>query len=846
MTKAKMSVDMSQLTEAEQRVVASLKRQNNAPIRTKVTKASRRATLVGIAVFSIYVVVMVAILVAIAVESHWLFYSAGRPLGSVVVHILILLAAVFAFPFWFPPFRGFKTEEQDNYRVVPRTSAPFLYAVGDRLNALTGRASGVEFRISLGAHAMVFREKKKTVVEVGASVLWLLTTKQLLAVLAHEFAHTSQEGGRTTLGWIRRFNGRLARAYLPWPFIDPHEPPPNWLQEVLIPIRNVFLQPLLQLHRTLDAALKAMSREMEYEADAVAVEITGTEGLKDGLRRITLLEICQNEFLSGFEVLRSSNYLPRDFSRPPAINAEIVDESLRERGGVQYREGKGSIYESHPSLKNRLDHADTVPLVGVLPEDVDDCVLLKGLAAQTTQLTAIAMGQLQEPPPPEAFVDMEEFTSRIDVIRLYRDAEVRFFGGLPLPSPASLFQAKYISKPVCESIDGVVADLGPLRAQMRAQADDIEAHLQSKSMDYVLPPKGLSGVVPAYEGLMETGARRLTLAFAALSLDTVQQRCEQAAELHQELSDHRETAGLLPKIEARIDAIDRHLRSFAFAYQFGDGHRANAALLGLEEALKGIEFVVDTSLYLYRGDRSTTLREHLLGPGNYRESMETILQAASRSLDAFRSLSSRIMGALCRIAEEVEAALGLEPIEGTLPAQRQLPRRIASPTVMVRKTAAERADAFKRKLQGEPAGPRDEVSRAKDASALQRNPNQQHRAAAFSAGHLVWIAALLLMMVGRFLLGGGHFVDNLTLPTSSVRPPHSTPYNAPRNSIQPSGIPSTYNPGYRGSPTYPSTPSFDPFGRPRTPGYQPYNPMGSRRNLPGRGRGYPGGRRNYP
>lgn len=193
----------------------------------------------------------------------------------------------------------------------------FIYRLADEVGAprphrvfLTPEVNAAVF-YDLSLLNLIFPSKKNLI--IGLGLVNVLTLGELKAVLAHEFGHFAQRSmmvGRwvyiaqqiighmvTTRDWLDGLVRGLGRTDLRIAWI-------GWLLSLVIwSIRAV----VDTLFRLVVMAERALSREMEFNADLVAVSVTGSDALINALHKLqaadhgwqTALSVLQTEAGSG-------------------------------------------------------------------------------------------------------------------------------------------------------------------------------------------------------------------------------------------------------------------------------------------------------------------------------------------------------------------------------------------------------------------------------------------------------------------------------------------------------------------------------------------------------------------
>ncbi len=208
----------------------------------------------------------------------------------------------------------------------------------------------------------------KRVMGLGLGLMNLLTVSELRAVIAHEFGHF--DGGDTKLGpWIYKTRGAIIRTVE-----NLHRVSENVAETqvgTVIFILYVMRKPfewfgILYLRITM-----AISRAQEYSADELAVRTQGADALINGLKKLNRSGGVYSEYLSDEIVpLMDLNY------RPPLsagfhlflASKNVVDYLDKcEQNSLENEEK--DPYSSHPSLHERVRHAESLNVPAVVEDN---------------------------------------------------------------------------------------------------------------------------------------------------------------------------------------------------------------------------------------------------------------------------------------------------------------------------------------------------------------------------------------------------------------------------------------------------------------------------------------------
>lgn len=215
---------------------------------------------------------------------------------------------------------------------------------------------------------------------IGLGLFKSTNIEEVKSIIAHEFGHFAQSSMRvgsvlyiankviTDLAYRRdKLDSLLLRWCLQdgvWGFWG------TVTQSVVIKFRSL----VDYMFRLQQRNYMKLSRQMEYDADAVACRIVGTEAFISALCKIQKLSKSfdfYNRVLSNFADQNqtvSDYWKGYEITRP---NMDILDmklttfdtvESTPELESVRSRVSIEEIWESHPSIENRIKHAYTLSI----------------------------------------------------------------------------------------------------------------------------------------------------------------------------------------------------------------------------------------------------------------------------------------------------------------------------------------------------------------------------------------------------------------------------------------------------------------------------------------------------
>lgn len=236
---------------------------------------------------------------AILVWRHVHDLSAGQS-SNVLVSILLVACAGFLFIFMAKPLfsiqRGHTGDDLELNAAEHPAFFAFLYRLADEAGAPRPKRVYVSARVNAGVFYdlsilnLIFPSQKN--LEIGLALVNVLSLGELKAVLAHEFGHFAQRSmavgrwvyiAQQIAGHIVAQRGALDRFVAGLSRVDLRVAWVGWLLSLII----WSIRSLVELmFRLVVLAQRALSREMEYQADLVATALTGSDALVHALHKL--------------------------------------------------------------------------------------------------------------------------------------------------------------------------------------------------------------------------------------------------------------------------------------------------------------------------------------------------------------------------------------------------------------------------------------------------------------------------------------------------------------------------------------------------------------------------------
>ncbi|MGH2640770.1 MAG: M48 family metallopeptidase [Actinomycetota bacterium] len=183
---------------------------------------------------------------------------------------------------------------------------------------------------------------------LGLPLIAVLRVSELRGVIAHEFGH--YVGGETKLApLIYRTRDAISRTVFGLATSD------QGFQQLLS-------FPFLWYGRLYLRATQAVSRRQELDADRMAARVAGGTSMESGLVKIHAAGLAFGPYMNELGAVLFSGSLPpvaEGFSR--FLEGSETRAALDRVTEEDLREGRSDPYDSHPSLRQRLDALKDAP-----------------------------------------------------------------------------------------------------------------------------------------------------------------------------------------------------------------------------------------------------------------------------------------------------------------------------------------------------------------------------------------------------------------------------------------------------------------------------------------------------
>jgi len=233
---------------------------------------------------------------------------------SALVLALYFVKGLFKFP------RG----DDTNCLEITEAEQPRLFAFIRQVCADTGAPSPAKIVVSPEVNASVFYActfwslflPTKKNLHIGLGLVNSLNLSELKAVMAHEFGHFSQKSMR--LGaWVYSTNRIIYEIIYGRDCIDE-------AISAFDPVLNMIRWFLGAIFRVVNFANSSLSRQMEFQADLVAVSVSGSDAIVNGLLRTDFAYECLQHTWHDLTAASDHGLWTNDFFHHQSKTAEYL------------------------------------------------------------------------------------------------------------------------------------------------------------------------------------------------------------------------------------------------------------------------------------------------------------------------------------------------------------------------------------------------------------------------------------------------------------------------------------------------------------------------------------------
>lgn len=264
--------------------------------------------------------------------------------------------------------------------------APNRIFVDCEVNATAGLSKGVWGAIFGGNDSDL---------TIGLPLVAGMKTSEFTGVLAHEFGHFTQAGARRVNYIVRMILFWFSFIYGYRDRMD------SWLLagtrsgfHLIMIFCGIILAFIWLARRVIwvfmllgNLCAGYLSREMEYDADSFEYRLVGDKYFAQGMKKILMLAFANQKTISDIQYMIQEERLVDNYPLLIAANVEIHAEDLSEYAEKHVQEGKTSVFDTHPSDKDRIAAAERSGEKGVLHCDLPASLLFRNFLGLCREVT---------------------------------------------------------------------------------------------------------------------------------------------------------------------------------------------------------------------------------------------------------------------------------------------------------------------------------------------------------------------------------------------------------------------------------------------------------------------------
>ncbi len=639
-----------------------------------------------------------------------LLYVAPMVVGGILV--LFMLKPLLSRP-----------SQQRKPRTLSRGKEPLLFAFVDRLcdavHAPRPKRINVDLQVNASASfrsGLLSMLGSDLVLTIGLPLVAGLNMRQFAGVLAHEFGHFSQGAGmrvtyviRSISHWFERvvyerdaWDERLTQWSQEW---DLRVGWILWIARGFVWLTRRVLWCLMMVGHIVAGF---MLRQMEFDADRHEARFSGSDAFDETMRALPLLSLADQQSWNQLGSYYQEGRLVDDLPKLTVMNSKQLPLEARDYVNQMTTEAATGLFDTHPSGKDRIASAQRENAAGIFrlkhpagylfhsfpaicrattvdlyrtlferefdpntlasvdelfahqqAEENDHNALKRFFQRRFTFYRPLAVSADRVIPPTEV-------SEAVDLLRKARRRMETGFKKVALPLKAyqdaenQLADARR-ARPILAAGIGVSATTFDVDLSSFEKADRVEADAHARQ-------EATQDALATFDRI---ASKRLTTSLSLLSVPDVASQIEDATGLQQrcrKLLDVQDT--LASQLPSAIDLLDQHAvmqMCLMLLNSNSDDEKAGTLLRKtareVVQTVRGMHATLDHQAYPFdhaRGDIS--IAKYILAELPHSDDLGGYYEAAESMSSTLLRLYSRTLGGLCLIAEQVEMAIGLEPL----------------------------------------------------------------------------------------------------------------------------------------------------------------------------------------
>jgi predicted Zn finger-like uncharacterized protein len=610
-------------------------------------------------------------------------------------------------------------------RSLRRQSEPVLFALVDKVCAVVDAPVPKRIDIDCDVNASASMRRgmlsailgRDLVLTIGMPLAAGLDMEQFAGVLAHEFGHFSQGVGMRLTYIVRSINHWFLRAVYQrdsWDVwlatstrrLDIRISWIMYLARFGVWITRKVLWALMMLGNLVAGF---MLRQMEFDADGYQIRMVGSNASESTTRKVQLLSLAYKGAQVDTEVFYREGRLPDDLPQLMIANISQIPKSVHAELDESIEKSKTGLFDSHPADKDRIAAARRAAEPGIFRCGLPASILFSDFAATTRNVTYDLYCQvIGNHVKSEDLHPVAALLARQGKDQQAGNARQRFFGGqfntlrswrLPeimLEPPDNLnvsrkrldaarqemaaahagyaavfprYEAADVTIVQARQIGTLLAANVSIRRDEFQRSFGSEAECGRAARAATQDQSQLATQLEPFEAL---AGKRLTLSLELLDDPHL------GAKLSEIASKRQDCAALCPMVSrvganlTAILAMRAELAVLAAVCGHLSGNENNAALIqkirdylnAMHEQIARMHALFSDLPYPFdHAKGEITLTSYLLERLPSRDNPGETYQAAETLLNNLMTVYVRAVDRLCLIAEEVETAAGLQPLD---------------------------------------------------------------------------------------------------------------------------------------------------------------------------------------
>ncbi|QDU65913.1 M48 family metallopeptidase [Engelhardtia mirabilis] len=340
-----------------------------------------RVNLVAVALAMVLLpMVYAGLVLGLGLVTIWYPLNAGDLLpadlpvrGKALAYVLPTVAGLAATLFLLKPLLSRRPKGRGR-RELKREQEPKLFAFLDGLADGQGAPRPVRVEVDLRVNASASLVSVRSLVRgdlvltLGLPLVAGLDVRSFAAVVAHEYGHFAQGTAMRAYWVIATVHGWFERVVFErdqWDErIESVQQRTDWIsRRMALPIAGargmvwVSRRILLGLMRLGELATAALSRQMEFDADAHAVRVVGTEVFEAMLPELSVIDSARRNAEHDTEMAWREHSLPEDLVALTVANLRQFSPEARDELREHALASAPRWYASHPPGAQRIKRA---------------------------------------------------------------------------------------------------------------------------------------------------------------------------------------------------------------------------------------------------------------------------------------------------------------------------------------------------------------------------------------------------------------------------------------------------------------------------------------------------------